>query len=126
MNAIKQRRTIGSVVQISLVEGYFSYARVLQEPFFAFDDIYAKEEITDLDQITSSPILFITSVSTTAITSNRWLKIGKKTLEESLQELPPQFTQNPLNPDEYTILYMDGRYSPYFWVLILHILAVLF
>ena len=95
----RQTRTLGSIVKVPLENGFHTYARVLGVEL-AFHDLRTKEEIKDLEQIITSPILFITTVNYYAITKGLWVKVGKISLEDYPVNIPPQFGQNPLNPEE--------------------------
>jgi len=57
----------------------------------------------NLEQIANQKILFIVAVYDDAITSGRWIKIGKLPLEPDLQLLPPKFIQDKLNPDSFEL-----------------------
>lgn len=103
----RQKRTVGSIVQIPLEKGYHTYAQTLED-LFAFYDCKTKEDIQDLQTIISSPILFITAVYDYAITKGYWLKVGTLPLEERLKTLPPQFRQDALQPHKFEIFYEDG------------------
>jgi hypothetical protein len=105
----RQQRTIGSVVKVPLNTGYYTYARILKSPYFAFYDFLAKEDVYNLDLIVSSPVLFITSVSHYSVTSGLWVKIGKLPLEKNLLKIPPQFIQDSIQPNRFEIVYDDGR-----------------
>jgi hypothetical protein len=98
----KQKRTPGSIVKVPLDNGFHIYARVLGVDL-AFYDLLTREEIKDLQIIISSPILFITTVNYYAITKGLWTKVGKVSLEDFPVTIPPQFVQNPLNPDQFFI-----------------------
>lgn len=98
----RQTRTLGSIVKVPLENGFHTYARVLGVEL-AFHDLRTKEEIKDLEQIITSPILFITTVNYYAITKGLWVKVGKISLEDYPVNIPPQFGQNPLNPEEFFI-----------------------
>ncbi|HRG45727.1 MAG TPA: Imm26 family immunity protein [Leptospiraceae bacterium] len=104
----KQQRTIGAFIKIPLEKGYHTYARILKATAFAFYDSLTKEDITDLQNIAHSPILFIASVYNDAITNGHWLKIGKLPLETHLLTLPPQYVQDPIQPQNFTIIYDDS------------------
>ncbi len=109
MEEKRQQRTVGSIVKIPLERGYHSYARILKSPYFAFYDLRAKENLSDLDLIVSSPVLFITSVSHYSVTSGLWIKVGKLPLEKKLLKIPPQFIQDSIQTNQFEIVYDDGR-----------------
>jgi hypothetical protein len=108
MKTSKQQRTIGAIVKVPLEKGFFGYGRILTGTSFAFYDIRSKEELTDLAEIISSPVLFIISVNNYAVTDRRWVKIGKLPLEKTYTVLPPRYTQDLLSPDKFKIIYSDG------------------
>jgi hypothetical protein len=108
MEEKRQQRTVGSIVKIPLERGYHSYARILKSPYFAFYD-FREEEVSNLDLIVSSPILFITSVSHYSVTSGLWVKVGKLPLEKNLLKIPPQFIQDSIQTNQFEIVYYDGR-----------------
>ncbi|MBK9502112.1 MAG: hypothetical protein IPO06_22595 [Leptospiraceae bacterium] len=47
--------------------------------------------------------MFITAINYYAITKGLWQKVGKVSLEEYPVTIPPQFIQNPLNPEQFFI-----------------------
>ncbi len=103
MKGKRQQRTIGSIIKIDLGNGFHSYGRILPDSAFAFYDCKTKENISDLQRIVSSPILFIASVYNDVITKGIWIKIGSLSLEQSLLVSPPEFIQDPIHPDKFRI-----------------------
>jgi len=103
----RQQRTVGAIVKVPLEDGYHTYARILADTF-AFYDARTKTNITDLKEIISKPILFITAVYDYAINQGLWLKIGKIPLEEKLMVEPEFFIQDSIKPDQFSILESDG------------------
>ena len=87
----RQQRTVGAIVKIPLDSSYHSYARILSQASFAFYDFRTKEDVSDLTEIISSPILFIVAVFNDAVTRGRWVKVGKLPLEPYFQKLPRKF-----------------------------------
>ena len=90
----KQRRIIGAILKIDLHNGYHSYGRILDKANYAFYEIMTKDDIRDVNLIVTLPVLFILGVYNDVITSNRWVIIGKKTLEDYLKVLPMEFIQD--------------------------------
>src|SRR6478609_6241847 len=90
----RQKRIVGGIVRIDLGNGYFCFARILNEADFAFYDLKTKDKNPDVNFITSRPILFIVAVYDRAVTGGRWEKVGKIPLEESLLILPNKFIQD--------------------------------
>lgn len=104
----RQQRTTGAVVKIPLNDGYHSYARILDVDI-AFYDIRTKDELP-IEEIVSTPVLFIATVYDEAITKGYWIKVGKKLpLEQNLVNIPPKYTQDILNPDKYTLIYNNKQ-----------------
>ena len=99
----KQRITVGSIFMVELDNGYHTYGRIVSTSSYAFYDCRVNSDISDLREIVSSPVLFITSVYNEAITSGHWKKIGHLPLETFLQKLPPRFIQDPIHPDQFSI-----------------------
>ena len=99
----RQKITIGSVIRLSLPCEKFGYGRILKNANYAFYDIVTASEIEDISKIISNPILFIVSVYNDAITSGRWVKIGKAPLEGTLEQLPMKFIQDALNPSIFEL-----------------------
>ena len=107
---IRQRQILGDVVRIDLGDGFHTYGQVLAEADFAFFDARLKEEIP-VDQIVARPVLFIVAVMKYAVTRGRWLKIGKSPPSDALMKVRPQFIQDPLHPDRFSI-YERGNIRP--------------
>ncbi len=106
----RQQRTVGAIVEINLNNGYKTYARILKN-HFAFYNTYTKNQ-PDIEKIISSDVLFISAVYDYTITKGRWLKIGKKKpLEEKLNQTPPFYTQDFINPEQYTIYHKNTKRS---------------
>ncbi len=104
----RQQRTVGAIVEISLDNGYKTYARIL-DAYFAFYDIYTKNQ-PDIEEIVSSDVLFFGAAYDYTITKGYWLKVDKKLpLENKLSEIPPFYIQDFINPDQYTIYYKSGE-----------------
>lgn len=100
---MRQQRTIGAIVKVPLEDGFHTYARTLSDAAFAFYDSRTKEDITDLNEIISRPVLFIIGVYNSAVTKGRWLKLGKVPLESKFDTLPLQFIQDALDPTRFKI-----------------------
>jgi len=111
-NSMKyQKRTVGSFVKIKLDDTYHTYARILCGAYFAFYDCRTKTDITDMKKIASCNILFINAVYNSAVTRNRWLKVGKLPLESELKTTPPEFIQDQIDPTKFFI-YEHGKIRP--------------
>lgn len=96
-------RKEGAFIEIALPNGKYSYGRILGKASFGFYNIYSDERVTDLDKIKNSRILFINSVYKHAITKNRWKIIGASEIEPNLKNLPMEFIQDELDPNQFEI-----------------------
>lgn len=108
---MRQHRTVGGIVEISLEPEKKVYARILGEASFAFYDYVNIDESVDLADIITKPILFILAVYDDAVTKGRWKKIGKIPLEPALQVLPLKFIQDGLDESRFEI-YDNGNIRP--------------
>ncbi len=105
----QQRRTVGSVVKIPLENNYHTYARILTDDF-AFYDIHTKEDLS-INEIVKSPVLFFAAVYDDVL-KDGWVKVSKAlSIEAHLKDKPPVYTQDRLNPTNYTI-YKNGEEIP--------------
>src|SRR6266516_4218952 len=104
------RRVVGDFLKIQLGDGWHSYARVLDEPSFAFYDCKTRKDLTE-DEIKKHSILFKIWVMNNAVTSGRWPVIGNSPLEESEKEIPAFFKRDALNPKSLSIYHkgVEGR-----------------
>ncbi|WP_065814182.1 immunity 26/phosphotriesterase HocA family protein [Hymenobacter sp. DG25B] len=99
----RQRRTIGAVVEINLLNGYYGYGRIVGDASFAIYDLYIPHPLTNLEQIIERPILFIVAVYDDAVTSGRWRKVGSAPLPAMLRTLPLKFIQDALKPESFSL-----------------------
>ena len=109
--AKKQRRKNGDIVEI-VVDNKKYFARVLENPLFAFYDIQVELDVLVLcEDIIMKPVLFKIDVMKYAITGGRWKVIGNLPLSDDLLEPPVFFRQDALN-DELFLYYADGTEAP--------------
>lgn len=106
----RQRRTLGDIVEIDLGQEFMAYARVLEEGLFAFYDSRARQPLA-MDDITARAVLFIVPVMAYAVTRARWKVVGNAPLDDTLQNPPPLFWQDVLDPDSFK-LYDKGKFRP--------------
>jgi hypothetical protein len=106
----RQKRRRGDVVQIHLGDGFHSYARVLEEALFAFYDSRTTDD-WPIDKIIACQILFSIAVMNHAVTRGRWKIIGHLPLDEALLVARPQFMQDILKPESFSI-YERGKIRP--------------
>jgi hypothetical protein len=111
-NIKKQKIVSGSIAVVSLEDGYHSYCRILEDnSSYCFYNIRTDKELPP-DKIIQLPILFIISVYDYAIRKSVWKIIGKLPIEETLKEIPPKFIQDPIQKNQFSLLYSDGTIKP--------------
>jgi len=98
----KQKRTVGSIIEIQLEEGYFAYGQILRAGIAVFD-LYVPEHLKDISLLNSATELFIVQVYDDAITNGRWLKIGKLSIRRGFEILPMKFIQDAINPESFQL-----------------------
>ena len=106
-----QNRIVGDIARINLGDEFHVYARVLEEALFAFYDGRFSEELP-VDRIIALPILFQIPVMDHAIKRGRWVIVGNAMLEEVLLNPPPQFMQDALQKDRFSIYEKGGKIRP--------------
>lgn len=80
------RRFEGQVVRIGLDDHSQAFARVLEEPLFAFyDKKYLRSESPNLEEICKLPIAFRLWVMNYAVTKGAWEVIGRVPLTSDLK-----------------------------------------
>lgn len=94
---VRQRITIGSILEIRIEDQYYSYAQILTEADCAFFEYKSTERLKDFSILENAGILFIVAVYSNVITQGKWLKVGKLNIRESLKHKPMKFIQDPLN-----------------------------
>lgn len=95
---------IGSFVRVPIDGRYHTYGRIINKLVYAFYDFKTDLEISDLDLIEKSNVLFKLIVHRSAINSGGWKIIGKKELPEDLKVPVPFFKQEIGNPDDCSIV----------------------
>ena len=85
----RQRRTIGSIVEIP-VEQYRIHAQVLPECDMVFFDTKEKSD-PSIEDLLSSKVLFRVAANDDALLDGRWLKVGKTELKEEYSKPIPTF-----------------------------------
>jgi hypothetical protein len=98
----KQKRTIGSILEIDLRNGYYSYAQIINADILFFD-VYTDKKISDLNILKDKKPLFFLGVYNNAITDGRWKKVGSLPIKEEYKHTPMKFIQDALNPDKFEI-----------------------
>ena len=88
----KQKHKTGTLVRLALSDGSFGYGRLLESPYVAFYNYRTTNPDSDLDRISSKPVLFKIAVNLLAV--NAWESIGWRALEEHLTQPLVQFRQD--------------------------------
>ena len=97
MNVVKrQRRTIKSIVEIDLKNGYFTYGQIL-EAGIAFFDYRTSTRLLDFKVLVDMPILFVIEVYDHVITKGQFLKVGKLDIRDELDPPPNKFIHDEMN-----------------------------
>ena len=102
-----RKHKIGAFVRIALADGSFGYGRLLEMPYAAFYNYRTTSPDSDLDRITSKPILFRIAIRHLALDS--WEFIGQRPLEEQLTQPVVQFMQDIGNFRRCTIFDTAGN-----------------
>jgi hypothetical protein len=98
----KQKRTIGSILEIDLRNGYYNYAQIINADILFFD-IYTDKKISDLNILKNKKPLFFLGVYNNTITDGRWKKVGSLPIKDEYKYTPMKFIQDALNPDKFEI-----------------------
>jgi len=96
---MKKKKNIGAFLRVPIDEKYHTYGRIISEGVYAFYDCKTDLEITDLETIEKSLVLFKVFVHNSAIRRGGWQIIGTKELPPELKEPVPFFIQEIGRPD---------------------------
>jgi len=98
-----KKKTIpaGTFLRLSLPDGTFGYARVLEPPYTAFYRYQTNDPDADLDRISSHPVAFIVTVNASAEAT--WEVIGHRDLEPDLEKPVVFFRQDEASYRNCTI-----------------------
>jgi len=102
-----QRRTPGAIVKVPLEEGWHSYAQLLEEPEIAFFDVRTQANLSIKD-IISQRVLFRLWVMKYAVSSKRWMKVGKAPISQVLKQPVPRYKVELGYPGQFLLYYPDG------------------
>ena|ERR1700743_1376357 len=105
---MRQKETIGAIIRVPIDEKYHTYGRIINSLVYAFYDMKTNSEITDLDLIEKSNILFKLIVHKSAVTQGYWKIIGVRELPQNLKEPVPFFKQEIGNLNDCSIV-IDGN-----------------
>lgn len=109
----RQKRTVGSILEIDIDGEYYAYAQILTEADCAFFDFKSDTKLKDIKILETVSILFIIAVYTNVITSGRWVKIGKLPIRPELLVKPMKFIQDFQKPTVFEFYDPNtGKISP--------------
>lgn len=110
---IRQRRTIGAIMEIYVDNEYYVYAQSYPYNKEIIFDYRSKEPLKDLSVLLTAKQLFRITVYRSVIGSGHWLKVGKLPLREDLFPLQLQYIHHSYGNIEYEIYNpMTGQITP--------------
>ncbi|MDR3693813.1 immunity 26/phosphotriesterase HocA family protein [Mucilaginibacter sp.] len=104
---MRQKEIIGAFLRVPIDEKDHTYGRIISKLVYAFYDFKTDLEITNLELIEKSNVLFKLIIHRDAVTKGYWKIIGIKELPEDLKVPVPFFKQEIGNPDECSIVAED-------------------
>lgn len=96
---MKQRRTIGSILEIDLGNGFYNYAQIINDDILFFD-ICVNKRLEDLTILNSKRPLFFLGVYDSVITKGRWKIVGKLPIHSSHKIVPMKFIQDSMDESQ--------------------------
>ena len=75
---MRQKEIIGAFVKIPIDENTHTYGRIIKNHTYAFYDFKTSVEVTNLEEIEKSKVLFKLMVHISAITKTHWKIIARK------------------------------------------------
>jgi hypothetical protein len=106
----RYRRKVGDVVRIPLANNRCGYARVLEDPLYAYYDFF-DSAAPSVKEILEKPVLFkVWTRDQFAIKEGRWQIIGNEPLEVELLEIPRFFKVDPIS--KKLSIYWKGTEKP--------------
>lgn len=103
----RQQITEGAFLEIPLLNGQFSYGRILKLGYVSIYEIVSDTQVHDINYLSKLPVWFIVSVYRYVITQGYWLKIGKLPLEDFLKILPLTYIQDRLCLNRFELYNRD-------------------
>jgi hypothetical protein len=105
---------VGALLRVPIGHGWHGYALTLPDAEFAFFDARMRDAhpIDEAGSVVGRAVLFRLFVFNKAVTSGRWMRVGKvDALPDELARPVPRFMQDALCPDRYSI-YVSGESRP--------------
>ncbi len=116
----KKRRSSfkeGDIVKVAINNTEHTYMRIVVNRLCAFYDFKTVQDVHDLNEIVSKPVLFIIIVHNEYLKEGEWIKVGNLPLEEYLKMEPNFFIKHirPRGmPHSFTI-FINGDDIPATW-----------
>ncbi|MFO0851903.1 MAG: hypothetical protein U0871_25555 [Gemmataceae bacterium] len=107
--SVRQRRSDGVILKVSLGGGWHAYAWTMPEVDFAFFDLKARTD-PPVEQIVTHRIAFRVGVHKAAWTTGRWLRVGRWPIPARLAAPVPTYIQDPI--DGSFSIYLAGHIRP--------------
>lgn len=98
----RQKEIPGAIVKVPFDGEYHTYARVLNYGDLAFYDCKTKEDIGNLKDVTSKPILFKCIVNINGVQRGKYPIIGEVPLEDTLKD-SKYYLAPPVGSNQYRI-----------------------
>jgi hypothetical protein len=103
------QRVLGSILKIPFGDGQYAFGQVLGDPEIAIFD-FSDQGDPSLEEIVSAPLLWRLWVMRSAVSSGRWVKIGKAAIRPEFSVQVPRFKRDPISKD--FSLYINGQETP--------------
>lgn len=99
----------GDIVRIDFDGGLHTYGQILAVPYVAVYDLPTADDVTDMADVVSQPILFIVAVYDRALGPKGWPVVGKAPDGSPDVPVPEYFMQDRFNPQNCKIIDVDGN-----------------
>jgi hypothetical protein len=107
LSVARQRRTVGSIVAIPLGDGRFAFGRLLREPLVEFFGVLGSDAQCEPADLQPGDVIFTIWVMNSAITSGRWMKVGRLALSDEEQLRLHRFSKKDALTGSLTIYSTD-------------------
>jgi hypothetical protein len=104
-----RRAVTGDIVRVDFDEKLHTYGLVLVEPYVAVYDFPTADEVTDMAEVVSKPILFVLAVYDRVLRLGTWPRVGQVPAGTPPVAVPDFFTQDLFNPQRCKIIGPQGN-----------------
>jgi len=98
----RQKRVIGSILEIELNNGFYSYAQIINADIMVYD-LYIDKTLSDISVLQKTAPLFFIGVYDDIITKGKWIIKGELPVREEHQIVPHKFIQDAINADKFKL-----------------------